>query len=126
MNRFVSFSIDLLYKCHKKLNPLTIMSYIHTLLITIETPFPTTILNPLLHMIHYIAPSFKGAVDNTLKGYFIEFLEYCQSLKGTGQIDDGLCDTVVNDFATVTFVCYLCLLLFDKLVNQRRLFYSFS
>lgn len=83
------------------------MSYISVVITTLELPYPSNAINVLLQLILHIADAFKGSVDNKTKGFVLEFLESCQSLIGTGQIDDSLYESVKKELGSLTYVCFL-------------------
>ena len=71
---------------------------------TVEMEFSPVDINNMLSTLYNIISVFKGTVDNSAIGFFIEFLEYCQTFKGSGMIQDDLLDKVVNEFSTVRYV----------------------
>lgn len=66
-------------------------------------PYPTPVINSILALMLHICDAFKGAVDNTVKGFFFEFLESCQSMKDT--INASLYEKVIKEFSTITYIC---------------------
>lgn len=101
------FFLNVLYQCRMTLNSLTIMSYITIIITTLDLPYPSIAINVLLQLILHIANAFKGSVDNKTKGFVLEFLENCQSLIGSGEIDDSLYESVKKELGSLTYMCFI-------------------
>ena len=80
------------------------MKYFLLVLKTVEMQFSPVDINIMLNTLLSIISVFKGTVENNAIGFFIEFLEYCQTFKGSGMIQEDLLDKVVSEFSTVRYV----------------------